>query len=246
MARKFSTGLRQAMLNLKPVVGPSTGIALVNATKTITHSGNGLAVFRPGDIIIVSGAGQATNNRYFTVATVMVSTGASLTVVETPTEETAASSITITLANARSLKQLLNFGTCDFYTGTQPLSADLIETGTKLLRITKDGAAFVAGTATNGIEWEEPAEGTGDDAGYTVMRTKEADTYKGIGIEDGSNTPGWFRYSDNAVVVGPSTTAIRFDGSIGGTGAQLVALSTLNIIHDISSTLQKLQINIKV
>ena len=245
MARKFSTGLRQAIFNLKPVVGPSTGIALVNATKTITHTGNGLAVYRPGDIILVAGAGQSTNNRYFTVVTVNVTTGNSLTVSETPTEEPATSNITITLANARSLKQLLNFGVCDFYTGTQPLSADLIETGTKLIRITKDGAAFVPGTATNGIEWEDPAEGTGDDDGYTIMRTKEADTYKGLGIAEGGNTPGWFRYYDNAVKVGASTTAIRFDGSIGGTGAQLVALSTLNIIHDISSTLQKLQINIK-
>ena len=85
MAKKFSSGLRNALLGLKPSLTGIT-IGFTSGTKTIADSGNGLAIFQPGDTILVSGAAQGTNNKALTVVTVATS-GASLTVSETLADE---------------------------------------------------------------------------------------------------------------------------------------------------------------
>jgi hypothetical protein len=111
--------------------------------------------------------------------------------------------------SGKNFRELLNNGWLDIYTGSQPLTADKVETGTKLCRVSstcgtgvEDGCKF--GTSSNGIlpigtpQW-----------GGTVIA---------------SGVAGWFRYygsSGTGGETGTSGTAIRFDGSIGVSGGDL-------------------------
>jgi hypothetical protein len=70
-------------------------IAFVSATKKITDSGNGLAWVKTGDLIKVSGAGQAGNNDYFLVATGGVA--GEIVVTEALTDESVGATVTIEL-----------------------------------------------------------------------------------------------------------------------------------------------------
>lgn len=231
MPRRFSTGLRNALLGLKTSVA-GTGIAFVNATKTITNSANGLSVFQPGDILIVSGAGQGANNKFVTVVTVATN-GGSLTVNESLTEESAGASVVLTLANSRAWMDIFKNCVIEFYTGTQPPSADDAETGQKLLRITSAGGAFTPGAAGNGLNFDTPVAG--------VISKAPAETWVGAGLAAG--TAGWFRCYSNLYVTGQSSTAVRFDGAIGVTGAQ-INLSSVSIRQGQNVTLDTFQVTL--
>lgn len=73
-----------------------TTISFTSATKKISDSANGLAQFRTGDTIYVSGTSGGTNNGFFTIATGGVA--AEIVVNETLTTQSAGSSVTITQA----------------------------------------------------------------------------------------------------------------------------------------------------
>lgn len=231
MPKRFSTGLRNAMLGLKPSV-TGTNIAFVNATKTITHAGNGLAVFQPGDILIVTGAAQGANNKHVTVVTVAAS-GASLTVNESLTEELAGATVVLTLANSRAFKDIFRNCVIEFYTGAQPASANDAETGQKLLRLTSAGGAFTPGEAGNGLNFGTPSGGE--------VAKASAETWVGAGLATG--TAGWFRCYSNLYATGQSETAIRFDGAIGVSGAQ-INLSTVSIRSGQNVTIDTFQVTL--
>ena len=108
-------------------------------------------------------------------------------------------------------------GVIDIYSGAQPASADAAETGTKLLRITLNNAAFVAGQAANGLEFETtPANG--------IAVKAIAEVWSGLGLADGQ--AGWYRHYDNAATTGQSTSAVRLDGACATSGSQLNMSST--------------------
>ncbi len=67
-------------------------ISFSSATKTISDSANGLGFLQPGDLIRISGAGEAGNNEIFTVAT--AGAGA-VTVAEDITDEAAGATVAI-------------------------------------------------------------------------------------------------------------------------------------------------------
>lgn len=229
MAKKFSTGLRNALLGLKPSLTGTT-ISFDSGTKVIADSGNGLAVFQPGDILIVSGAGQGANNKYVTVVSV-AGTGASLIVTESLTTEGAGASVTIALANSRAWKDIFKNCVIEIYSGAQPADADQAETGTKLLRITASGATFTPGAATAGLNFEDPALG--------IAAKATGETWVGAGLADG--TAGWFRCYANRYQTGGSMTAVRFDGSVATSGGQL-NLSTTAIRTAQNTTIDSFQI----
>lgn len=229
MAKKFSTGLRNALLGLKPSL---TGITISFTTtgSTISDSGNWLSIFQPGDIVIVSGAAQGTNNKYVTVVSV-ASTGGSMVVSESLADETAGASVTLALANSRGWKDIFKNCVIEIYSGSQPSDADQGETGTKLLRITASGLAFTPGAATNGLNFGDPSGG--------VVAKATSETWVGSGLADG--TAGWFRCYANRYQTGESTTAIRFDGAVATSGAQL-NLSTTSIKSGQNTTIDTFQI----
>jgi len=106
-------------------------------------------------------------------------------------------------------KPTMDDGELHFYSGTQPADADQAETGTKLLVVTEASGAHTTGV--NGLDWLAAVAG---------VTGKEAAVWSGVGIAAG--VAGWFRfYSQASPVTGLSTTAKRFDGSIGTSGADL-------------------------
>jgi hypothetical protein len=229
MAKKFSTGLRNLLLGLKPSKTGTT-IAFVSGTKTITDSGLGLNIFQPGDTVLVTGAGQGANNKAVTVVTAQQD-GSALTVSESLTDEGAGATVTLALANSRGFKDIFNDCIIEIYSGSQPADADQAETGTKLLRITAGGGAFTPGAAANGLSFQDPAGG--------IIAKNPGETWVGAGLASG--TAGWFRCYSNIYKTGQSATAVRFDGSVGTSGSQL-NLSTTNIISGQNTTIDSFQL----
>ncbi len=118
----------------------------------------------------------------------------------------------------------------DLYSGSRPSSADLIETGTKLARITNGGGAFVAGSPDNGINFGESAT-----AGAINLAT-DPDTgsdqaLKGIGLVTGTAQFG--RLRANTAVEGASTTEIRMDGRVSTSGAEINMSAGTGIVLDV-------------
>jgi hypothetical protein len=216
MAKKFSTGLRNEILGFKPTV-TGTGFGCTVTTNVISDTGNGLAIFRPGDKVVISGFTDSSNNGLKTVVSVAVS-GASMVVSENLATEAAGDTVIIALLNSRAFKDIFRDGVLEIYSGSQPSDADQAETGTKLARITVNSGAFVPGAAANGLEFGDPASGSIAKSGSEV--------WSGVGLANG--VVGWFRFYTNMYDTGASPTKARFDGSIGvsGSSAQMIVATT--------------------
>jgi hypothetical protein len=117
-----------------------------------------------------------------------------------------------------SWSTLLHNGVIYVYSGTQPASADVAETGSLLLVITEASGAFTAGVATNGLQWAAAPSPGG------TLPKLGTQVWSGVGLAAG--TAGWFRFYANARVQGNSTVAVRFDGNIATSGAQINLSST--------------------
>jgi len=131
-----------------------------------------------------------------------------------------ASGSTVTVPGPNGLKGLLDNGVIRVYSGAQPTSADAAPTGTLLGSITKDGAAYVEGTVTNGLVMAAPS-------GRSVG--KSTDVWKYTGVAAG--TMGWFRFQSLAIDDDTlSTTLVRVDGSIGITSGDMRVTSVTSAI----------------
>lgn len=108
------------------------------------------------------------------------------------------------LAGTRGLKDLLQGGFADLFTGGQPADADYAETGSKLLRL-----SISSGTA--GLTFGTAAAGA---------LPKSADVWSGLVTLAG--VPGWFRFYGTGGTSGSSSTEVRIDGNVGVSGADLV------------------------
>ena len=102
--------------------------------------------------------------------------------------------------------ELFNNGVLDIYTGAQPSSADAVETGTKLARI----------SSTSGTAAEDGLKFGTTGSGVLTIGTP---AWTGLVLVDG--VAGWFRFYGSGGVAGTSNTAIRFDGAVGVSGSDL-------------------------
>ena len=126
-----------------------------------------------------------------------------------------------------SLKQIFANGQIRIYTGTQPANADTAETGSLLCTITLASGAMTSGTATNGINLGNAADGT----------IGKADGEVWSGVNAASGTAGWFRWYPNAfdANTGGGTTKICLDGNCGvGTGD--MRLFSTNLAAGVTTT----------
>jgi hypothetical protein len=121
--------------------------------------------------------------------------------------------------------------TIDFYTGSQPPSSDVAETGQKLLSITLNSGAFTSGSPTNGLEFGAEAS--------QVLHKKAGEVWSGVGLVDG--VAGWARIYGNTKITGSSTTAIRWDLSVGTSGAQ-INMSNTSIVTGATTTIDTVNI----
>ena len=118
-------------------------------------------------------------------------------------------------------------------TGTQPANADAVETGDVLGMITVNGGAFVAGVATNGLNW---------DAAVGGVCAKPAAEEWAI-IPSASGIAGYGRLYSNDMITGASTTAVRMDLACG-VGAGELRFSSTNLIATIKSVVNSLNITV--
>jgi len=217
MALKLSTGLRNALLGtVSTITGTTLAAVEDTGTYTITDSGDGLfdAGFCAGDIITISGfTGTSANNQITTITSVELD-GSEMEVVGTLVDDAAGESVTIT-ATSKAWHDMFKYSIIDVYAGSAPSDADQAETGTKLLSITKDAGAFVAGYLTNGFQF---------DAIAASVLSKKSDTYQDAGIAAG--TAGYYYHYNNQYVTGASTSSIRMLGTVGTASAQFILSST--------------------
>jgi hypothetical protein len=217
MTIRLSTGLRNAMLDEKAEVqeaytadtisfGDSTG---TGGNDQILDSADGLADFSVGDKITVFGS--TSNN--FTAEILAVETDGSAIEVAAGNVTTEAAGDQVVLASARggSLADLFRYGVMRIFAGSMPTDADTTEGSTALVEITQGSGTFVAGTEDNGLLLGNVSSG--------VLAQETGETWSGAATSTG--TAGWFRFYDNALTTGASTTAIRFDGDIATSGAAL-------------------------
>jgi hypothetical protein len=120
------------------------------------------------------------------------------------------------------LKTLLDGGVMDIFTGSQPTSADYVETGTKLVRIssTSGTRVFNGAEGTDGLRFGTAAAGV-------LPRTNPAWT----GVVSVAGVAGWFRLYGTASTSGTSATSWRIDGAVGVSGADL-NLSHTDLVVD--------------
>lgn len=215
MTTKFSTGLRNQLMDKKAVIKvlkTATTISFGDGTGTdgrdeILDSGNGLAGFSVGDNITV--AGSTSNN--VTKEILAVTAGSIEIAAGSLTTESAGDQVILGSARGGSMAEIFKFGIIKIFTGSQPTSADDAETGTLLVTITQNSGAFTPGTEANGLLFGEVAAG--------ILQQEAGQVWSGVAVATG--TAGWFRVYDNAAVTGASTTEPRMDGAVSTTGAQL-------------------------
>jgi len=126
-------------------------------------------------------------------------------------------------------KTLLDGGCMDIFTGSQPASADYVETGTKLLRISSTSGTIFAG-CTNGLRFGTAAAGV---LPLTVP------VWTGTVLVAG--VAGWFRLYGTTGTAGTSATTWRLDGNVGISGADL-NLSHTTLVVDSTLTVKTFNI----
>lgn len=220
MAAKLSSALVNALAGVVPsVVDAGSQIALVSGTAKITDTQSRFLDegFRPGDVIEVSNSSGGTNDGFYTITSV-ASDGSDMVVSPAPTDEAAAAATpTVACVSSKGFKDIFRYGVLRLYSGSQPADADAVETGTLLLEVTVSSGAFTKGTSTNGLQFGSITDG---------VISKNADIWSDTGIAAG--TAGWYRFYDNALADGADSAdeKIRFDGSVGVSGADLDLGST--------------------
>lgn len=139
--------------------------------------------------------------------------------------------LTNKLMSVASFRAIFALGFIDIYSGTQPLSADDVPTGTKLVTLYSNGSSV-------GLNWE-PSAVNG------ALSKLGSESWSGTVLTDG--VAGWFRLREASDAgTAASVTAARYDGSIATAGGQmnLGSLSLVTgapfIIASASFTLPKL------
>ena len=236
MAYRFSTGLRNRWLGLVPTL-TATDLAQVAATETITGVAAAFITtgFIPGMSIIHSGW---TGGGLVDVSLCTKVEAGTLTFDDTYStfvDDAAGESVVLT-ACGQSFREMFDYSIMHIYSGSAPSTADAAETGTLLLKITKDAGAHTAGTTTNGIRFEAAASIS---AGIISLLSSE--TYQGTGLADG--TAGYFRLYDNLAVTGASTTCVRCQGSVGTSGSDCI-LSSTSIVTGATTTVDQVDITL--
>lgn len=136
-----------------------------------------------------------------------------------------------------SVKSVMADGVIYIYSGTQPATADAVESGTLLMVITVNAGAFTPGSATNGLEMGTSTDG--------VLSKAAGETWKGVGLAAAGTgtTAGWYRWYSNARTQGASTSAIRVDGAIGTTSSYEMQLTNNVIVEGGELILQTFNYN---
>ena len=117
------------------------------------------------------------------------------------------------LCGSLGIKEMLDGGKINIYTGSQPTSPDNAETGTLLCTVTSSSG--VAGVMLG-------TQGAG-------AIPKAASVWSGLVAAAG--VAGWFRYYGTGGTTGTSGTEIRLDGNVGVSGSDMVLANTSLVLN---------------
>lgn len=132
-----------------------------------------------------------------------------------------------------SVKTIMANSRIDIYSGTQPTSADAVETGTLLMTLTINSGDFTPGSPTNGLNMGTSTDG--------VLSKAAAEVWSGVGKAAAGTSgtiAGWFRWRANNDVAGATTTGIRLDGAIGTSSTYEMQMSNTTIVQDVAAVVQ--------
>lgn len=131
-------------------------------------------------------------------------------------------------ARASAIKTAYANGIIVIFGGTKPATANDTEGSAPILAIiTLNSGAFTAGVATNGINLSDPVDG--------VLSKASGETWSGVGTAAAGTgtTATWFRHYSNAYVTGASTTAARWDGTIGTTTSYQMQTANTTVVEGV-------------
>lgn len=223
MAIRYSTGAKAKKAGMKALIHAlmrATTIAFVDGgggNDSITDSGAGFvtAGFRVGDTITIKTA-SGTNDK--NVVALSVVAGTIEVATASFTTEGSGQQVVLGAAKGGSNKDCFDFSTAHIYTSPMPASSDDAESGTLLAKITAEGLEFTGGALANGLRFEESTL----DGVLEKLSTQNWKTLSCLA----SGTAYWMRVYGNAYITGASTTAVRFDCTIGVSGADITGSPT--------------------
>ena len=236
MALRLSKGLRNSILGNAFLVGTSLSYVDGGAGSDSIVDTEGRFIkagFRVGDHFTTTGSTTGGNNKSTIAITAVTSTTLSFATGSLAASEVFLSTTKITGDNAGSFQTLFNDGVLEIYSGSQPATADDSEIGTKLLRISVGSGAFTPGSPTNGLSFSGILEG--------VLYKSSDEVWSGVGLATGN--AGWFRFYDNNYDAADDGTAVRFDGSVGTSGAQL-NLSSVGVVLGATATIDSFTVTL--
>lgn len=239
MALRLSTGFQKKFLEqagLPTGIYIGTDITFVDGgagNDSITRTVGSWITdgFQVGDWIQVFGATTSGNNFSAKILTVSATT-LGIATAKVATGEAGVAGTAVVCAKGASFNDLFKFGFIKIFSGTQPTDADSVETGTELVKITDNGGTHNTSTGENGLQFEDTVV-----AG--VLAKLSTQTWEGS--PSNSGTAGWFRFYAQEGVAGASTTAVRFDGAIGLSGAEL-NVATLTIATGTDFTINQFDV----
>lgn len=236
MAWNLSTGAKLALLGKEPSVSASLIASTFSfgdgdgtgGLDTINDSGDGLAaVFAVDDFILVIGG---TNSNTLVKAQ-SVAAGTIEVIAGSFTTEAAGTAIALVKISTGSLAEVFKNSTMDIRSGARPSTADLTESGTKLCTLSRGAGAFSAGSSANGLN-------IGEFSSTTIKRAIDPTT--GVsevwrGQNDATGTAGHVRWYANDRTTGASSSAVRMDGTVNTSGADVNLSTGTSLVVDIYS-----------
>lgn len=244
MSWNFSTGFKDAFLNRDTsftTVVNITGSTVTFTATGIADSGNGLAGIAVDDWVTVAEANTAANE--VRAKCISSAAGALGFGAATFTVDASASPALLTVLSGGSFKELMQNSVLYLYSGTRPTTADAVENGTLLAKLTADGNAFAFDTSLNGLNFGNLTSsvlGIGDDPA-----TATTEVWSGDGIVAGTATWGRFHANGGAVGADAAGDYIRMDGNVTTTtGGDLVMSSGRDIVVGVPAVLSEMNVGI--
>lgn len=122
-------------------------------------------------------------------------------------------------------------GALFIYSGSQPASSHAAPTGTLLGIATNNAGAWAAGSPTNGINFDTPAN--------REMTKAAAETWQFVALVDG--VAGWARFKGNAAdpdTLDATETYPRIDGRISTTTGSEFTMATTTVVAGATYTIE--------
>lgn len=234
MALQLSTLLRNALLSQKVAtanggVGSACTASSSPNTASITGSGFVTAGFMAGDTIFLNSVTVTVNHLILTIYSV---TDTTIVVCEASVVSSETAVNAVTKLNGGGFRDIMKTGVIRIYTGTQPLTADLTESGTLLVKITLAGGAHNTTTGINGLMFEEASA-----AGVLLKETNQVWS----GVAGNTGTAGWFRFYSKADTTGGS--GVNFDGVAAMSGGQLT-MATTSVVSGATQTIDSFSVTL--